>query len=114
MKWLYVDNQKKQKFDSISAGHEAALRAMGVIQQAEKKEIKGPECPLIFTSLMDKYRSLKFIRRVKDDTVLVYPRGMLSWHDLDAFQRVSGQRLTMLESELIMGIEGIFEGRDDD
>jgi len=86
---------------------------MGVISQPAKKENKGPECPLIFTGLMDKYRSLKFIRRIKDDVVNIYPRDMLTWHDLESFQRVSGHKLSMLESELIMGIEGIFEGRDD-
>ena len=56
---------------------------------------------------------MKFLRRLTEDTVLMYPRDMLTWQDLDAFQRVSGQSLTMLESELIMGIEGIFEGRND-
>lgn len=108
-----MDNQKKQKFDSISAGHEAALMSMGVITKAERIETKGPECPLVFYGLMEKYRSMKFLRRLTEDTVLMYPRDMLTWQDLDAFQRVSGQSLTMLESELIMGIEGIFEGRND-
>lgn len=86
---------------------------MGVSAETPAKENKGPECPLMFAGLMGKYRSMKFLRRVKDDTIMMYPRDTLTWQDLVAFQQVSGQRLTMLESELIMGIEGIFEGRDD-
>ncbi|QHJ79785.1 MAG: hypothetical protein [Caudoviricetes sp.] len=113
MRWLYIDKQRKQKFDSISAGHEAALIAMGVISPSEHKANEGPSCPSVFMSVVDKYRELKFLRRQTDEGLLLYPRDMLTWQDLDAFQRVSGQRLTMLESEIIMGIEGIFEGRDD-
>lgn len=86
---------------------------MGIIQSAERREQKGPECPSIFIGTLEKYRELKFVQRDTGDSFVVYPRETLSWADLDAYQRVSGQRLSMLESELIMGIEGIFEGRDD-
>lgn len=86
---------------------------MGIIQAAEKAPEKGPECPAIFTDVMAKYRALKFVQRKTDDAVKLYPREQLSWQDLAAFQQTTSERITLLESELIMGLDGIFEGRDD-
>ena len=86
---------------------------MGVIQAREKAPEKGPECPAIFTDVMAKYRALKFVQRRTDDAVKLYPREQLSWQGLAAFQQTTGERITLLESELIMGLDGIFEGRDD-
>lgn len=86
---------------------------MGIIQAREKAPEKGPECPAIFTDVMAKYRALKFVQRRTDDAVKLYPREQLSWQDLVALQQTTGERITLLESELIMGLDGIFEGRDD-
>lgn len=86
---------------------------MGIIKEAQKAPERGPECPAIFAPVMDKYRSLKFVQRKTDDAVKLYPREQLSWQDLAAFQQTTGERITLLESELIMGLDGIFEGRDD-
>lgn len=86
---------------------------MGIIAEAERQEEQGPECPLIFLGTFEKYRALKFIQRESDDKITVYPREMLSWQDLAAFRDVSRQQLTMLETELIMGLDAIFEGRRD-
>ena len=86
---------------------------MGIIQAAEKTPEKGPECPAIFTDVMAKYRALKFDQRKPDDAVKLYPREQLSWQDMAAFQQTTGERITLLESELIMGLDGIFEGRED-
>jgi len=86
---------------------------MGIIQAKEKAPEQGPECPAIFTDVMVKYRALKFVQRKTDDAVKLYPREQLSWLDLAAFQQTTGERITLLESELIMGLDGIFEGRDD-
>ena len=86
---------------------------MGIIQAAEKAPEKGPECPAIFTDVMAKYRALKFVQRRTEDAVKLYPREQLSWQDLAAYQQTTGERITLLESELIMGLDGIFEGRDD-
>ena len=86
---------------------------MGIIQAREKAPEKGPECPAIFTDVMAKYRALKFVQRRTDDAVKLYPREQLSWQDLAAHQQTTGERITLLESELIMGLDGIFEGRDD-
>lgn len=87
--------------------------SQGLLQNSQKKEQKGPECPSIFIGTLEKYRDLKFVQRDDGETIINYPRDMLGWHHLDAYRRVSGQPLTMLESELIMGIDGVFEGRDD-
>lgn len=113
MRWLYVDNQQKQKFDSISAGHEAALISMGVISQPEHKVAEGPSCPSIFVPVVDRYRELKFLQRRTDDGLLLYPRDMLTWQDLIAYKQVTGNMISYLEAELLMGIDGIFEGKDD-
>lgn len=86
---------------------------MGIIQAAEKAPEQGLECPAIFTDVMAKYRALKFVQRRTDDAVKLYPREQLSWQDLAAFQQTTGERITLLDSELIMGLDGIFEGRDD-
>lgn len=86
---------------------------MGVIQAVEKSPEQGPECPAILTDVMAKYRALKFVQRRTEGAVKLYPREQLSWQDLAAFQQTTGERITMLESELIMGLDGIFEGRDD-
>lgn len=86
---------------------------MGVIQAVEKAPEQGPECPAIFADVMAKYRALKFVQRRTDDAVKLYPREQLSWQDLAAFKQTTGERITLLESELIMGLDGIFEGRDD-
>ena len=86
---------------------------MGIIQAREKAPEKGPECPAIFTDVMAKYRALKFVQRRTDDAVKLYPREQLNWQDLAAYQQTTGERITLLESELIMGLDGIFEGRDD-
>lgn len=111
--WSFVDKQKKQKFDSISDGHEAALIAMGVLQSAAKKEESGPKCPDIFIDTMDKYRALKFLQRHTSDSIRLYPRDMLTWRDLLDYQKATGHHISMLEAELIMGIDAIFEGRED-
>ncbi|EDW9898102.1 hypothetical protein GTL58_004398 [Salmonella enterica] len=111
--WVFVDKQRKQKFEDISAGHEAFMRAIGQITEAPKKEDKGPECPSVFLDVFDKYRTLKFAQRVTDEAVKLYAREMLSWQDIIAFKAATGHNLSLLESELIMGIDAIFEGRDD-
>lgn len=86
---------------------------MGVIKEAARQEEKGPECPSIFSGTFTKYRELKFIQRDTDDSIKLYPRDMLTWQDIVAYKSVTGQEISMLEAELIMGLDAIFEGRDD-
>ncbi len=86
---------------------------MGILKQPAIKEQKGPECPSLFTGTFEKYRGLKFLQRETDDNIRLYPRDILSWADLVAFQKVTGQPLSYLEAELIMGLDAIFEGRED-
>lgn len=86
---------------------------MGILKQPTIKEQKGPKCPSLFTGTFEKYRGLKFLQRETDDNIRLYPRDMLSWTDLVAFQKVTGQPLSYLEAELIMGLDAIFEGRED-
>lgn len=87
---------------------------MGVIKSAERKEDKGPQCPFIFAQTFEKYRELKFVQRDNGDNITIYPRDMLQWSDLVAYKEVTGQRITILEAEVIMGIDAVFEGRLDD
>lgn len=86
---------------------------MGVIQATEKKEDAGPECPPLLLGALDKFRELKFIRRDDGESVTLYAREMLAWSDLKAYQDMSGQSISYFETELIMGLDAIFEGKDD-
>lgn len=86
---------------------------MGVISGVERKVQKGPECPLIFAGVFEKYRELKFIQRETGDTITVYPREMINWADINAYKAATGQNVSMLEADLIMRIDAIFEGRND-
>lgn len=79
----------------------------------EKKDKKGPTCPFAFILTHDKYRELKFIQRDNGDNITIYPRDMLRWQDLNAYKEATGSTISILEAELIMGIDGIFEGRED-
>jgi len=110
---VFIDKQKKNKFDAISSPHEAALISMGVIEKADRPAQEGLNCPSLFIGTFEKYRELKFIRRETSDNVTIYPRDMLKWSDLVAYKSVTGQEITMLEAEVIMGIDGIFESRED-
>jgi hypothetical protein len=38
---------------------------------------------------------------------------MINWQDLVAYKSVTGETISLLETELIMGIDAIFEARDD-
>lgn len=87
---------------------------MGVIKSANRKEDKGTQCPLFFAQTFEKYRELKFVQRDNGDNITIYPRDLLQWSDLVAYKEVTGQQITILEAEVIMGIDAIFEGRLDD
>lgn len=89
------------------------MRAIGQLQESEKTEETGPMCPSLFLSVFDKYRMIKFAQRHTDEAVKLYAREMLSWQDIIAFKTATGHSLSLLESELIMGIDAIFEGRED-
>ncbi len=87
---------------------------MGVISSADRTAPEeGRECPSIFVSTFQKYRELKFLRRVTEDSVKLYARDTLNWQDLAYYSQMSGQTISILEAELIMGLDAIFEGRND-
>ena len=89
------------------------MRAIGQMPEAQKKEDKGPECPSVFLDVFDKYRALKFVRRETEEAVKLYARDMLNWQDIIAFKAATGHSLSILECELIMGLDAVFEGKDD-
>lgn len=86
---------------------------MGVITAAAAKKDNGPRCPVEFLSVMDKYRSLKFVQRDNGESLVLYPRDQIKWQDLVAYTKVTGDSISLLDAELIMGIDAIFEGRED-
>ncbi len=87
---------------------------MGVIDGAKRAaREEGPSCPSLFMSTFEKYRELKFLRHVTEDSVKLYARDTLNWQDLAYYSRMSGQTISILEAELIMGLDAIFEGRND-
>lgn len=89
------------------------MRSIGQLQESEKTEETGPACPPLFLGVFDKYRMIKFAQRHTDEAVKLYAREMLNWQDIIAFTSATGHSLSLLEAELIMGIDAIFEGRED-
>lgn len=89
------------------------MRSIGQLQESEKIEETGPACPSLFLGVFDKYRMIKFAQRHTDEAVKLYAREMLNWQDIIAFTSATGHSLSLLEAELIMGIDAIFEGRED-
>jgi len=73
-----------------------------------------PSLPSIFVGVWDKYRSLKFVQRDTGESVVLCPRDIIKWQDLVAYKSVTGDEISLLDAELIMGIDAIFESREDD
>lgn len=73
---------------------------------------EGPKCPPSMLSTLDKYREIKFTRRVTDDAIRLFARDNLSWQDLVAYSQMTGVKLSIHEVELIMGLDAIYEDRD--
>ena len=86
---------------------------MGVLKSATTKANDAPSLPAMFAGAWGKYRSLKFIQRDDGESLVLCPRDVLKWQDLVAYTTVTGDTISLLESELIMGIDAIFEGRED-
>jgi hypothetical protein len=74
---------------------------------------EGPKCPSEMLSTFDKYRSIKFTRRVTADDIRLYARDTLCWGDLVAYVKMTKNDISIHEAELLMGLDAIFEGRDD-
>lgn len=89
------------------------MAAIGQITTAAEKEDEGPALPGLFAGVWDKYRGLKFIQRDTGESLVLCPRDILNWQDLVAYKSVTGETISLLEAELIMGIDAIFEGRND-
>lgn len=86
---------------------------MGVITKADRAaQEEGPLCPSVFIGTFEKYRELKFVRKSTVDEVKLYPRDMLTWQDIIAYKSATMQELSIIEAEIIMGLDGIFESRD--
>lgn len=64
-------------------------------------------------AVWDKYRSLKFVQRDTGESVVLCPRDIIKWQDLVAYKSVTGDEISLLDAELIMGIDAIFESRED-
>lgn len=89
------------------------MQAIGQIPTATKKQDDTPNLPALFVAVWDKYRGVKFIQRDDGESLVLCPRDIIKWQDLVAYKAVTGDEISLLESELIMGIDAIFEGRDD-
>lgn len=85
---------------------------MGVITATAKQDASGPGLPDIFVSVWDKYRSIKFVQRDTGESLVLCPRDIIKWQDLVAYTSVTRDTISLLDAELIMGIDAIFEGRE--
>lgn len=86
---------------------------MGVIESTVAKTDIGPQCPVDFAGVFETYRELKFIQRDAGDSIRLYARDMLTWQDINAYTTVTGNKISMLDAEIIMGLDAIYEGRED-
>lgn len=85
---------------------------MGVISGPKITEETGPECPPMLVPVFEKYRELKFIQRETDDNLILISRDMLTWQEIAAYKALSLRKISILDVELINGLDAIFEGRD--
>jgi len=88
--------------------------SMGLMQAPEVKQETGPDCPVLFLDVFEKYRELKFMQRDDGDRVILIPREPIKWADIKDYKDVTGRDISHLETELIMSLDAIFEGRDHD
>ena len=86
---------------------------MGITTAAAAADDDNVPLPALFAGVWDKYRSLKFIQRDTGESLILCPRDIIKWQDLVAYTSATGDAISLLETELIMGIDAIFEGRDD-
>lgn len=111
-RYEYNAKQRRAKFDAIGAGHTAALVSMGVIQKAPDARNDGPELPGELAELYGHYRRLKFSMNRTEDGLVLIPRDQLGFADVAAYCQTMGASLEPWEVDTIMGIDGIFEGRE--
>lgn len=87
---------------------------MGVIDKVEEAaQPEGPSCPSIFIGTFEIYRELKFVKKETAGSVKLYPRDMLTWQDIIAYKNATMQHMSIIECEVIMGLDGVFEGKED-
>lgn len=87
---------------------------MGVIDKATRAAPpEGPKCPFDLFGAMEIYRELKFAAHDNGDSITLHPRGPVTWRDIAAYKEATGRNVSALEVELVMGIDAIFEGKDD-
>ena len=111
-RWEFGDRQKLASFDSISDNTNAALIAMGVISEPEKKERERPELPEEFSALFDHYKRLRFGCSIGEDVVTLIPRDPLTYAEIDAYMRATSAELSPTEIDIIMSLDAIFENRE--
>lgn len=87
---------------------------MGVLASDNRPaQDEGPQCPSSLFSTFNKYKDLKFAKRITDSEIKLYARDTLNWADLVAYSRMMKSDITIHEAGLIMDLDSIFEGRDD-
>jgi hypothetical protein len=92
----------------------AALTAMGISHGGRvTARATGPECPPDMLPIFNKYKDLKFAHKVTPEAVTLIPRKAVDWSDIVAYQQVTKQNISIFEAGLIMGLDAIFEGRED-
>lgn len=65
-------------------------------------------------SVFEMYRQIKFAADDSGEELKLYPREQITWQDLVAYNSLTGQNVSKFEVDLIMGLDAIFEGREND
>lgn len=85
---------------------------MGIIEQDERVELESSSCPVEFVDIFNTFSKIKFSSRTVDGKKTLVYREQLTYQDLQAYMSVTGDRLTIAEIDIVMGLDGIFEGRE--
>lgn len=110
-RWEFGPKQTLAEFDKISAGHNEALIAMGIIQKSESSRRESPDMPDDMWPVYAKYKRIRFGRFAGEDVVTLIPRNPIQFAELAAYSQISGDDITPVEAAIIMDIDALFEGR---
>jgi hypothetical protein len=88
--------------------------SMGIITAATTTPETAPPIPAALAGTWSKFRDLKFMQRDTGDKIILYPRAPLTWPDLTAYVSATQNPISIFETDIIMTLDAMYEGRADD
>lgn len=100
------------KFDEISAGHNEALIAMGVIEKPPENNRESPTLPGEMIEIYHHFKRLRFGKSIGSDVITLVPRSQLTYSELSCYSKMLTEPLKPIEVDIIMDLDAIFETRE--